>query len=230
MDDSNIAYNADIADSYDNDRENEDHWAMENMFVERYFAEKTDSKTILDVPIGTGRFLHLYPDKARIIGVDLSCPMVAKAKEKALQVKKLNVDFSVADARKLNFIGDGGVDVIVCCRLFHLIERQQRLEVLQEFARVLQGELILQVYLDVKKRNVVYRLAAGLLRVLKRSLNEVSGKQPRKKPWAHISSYSLDEAGLLELCEKTGFQIVNRTNLCIYSGLSVGMFVLQNSK
>ena len=58
---------------------------------------------ILEVGIGTGLNLPLYPRSVRITGVDLSEPMLRKAEEKVGEIGLTNVTLRVMDAQNLLF-------------------------------------------------------------------------------------------------------------------------------
>src|SRR5215475_2045317 len=68
---------------------------------------------ILEVGVGTGLSLPDYARTNRLIGVDLSAPMLRKAKERASAHRLINVEgLAVMDAQRLGF-QDGVFDVVV---------------------------------------------------------------------------------------------------------------------
>src|ERR1700734_3469108 len=68
---------------------------------------------ILEVGVGTGLSLPDYARSNRLIGVDLSAPMLRKAKERVDQLRLGHVEgLAVMDAQQLGF-ADAGFDVVV---------------------------------------------------------------------------------------------------------------------
>ena len=72
-------YNRQIAESYDADRQSEEHWAKENEFITKYFKKKS-ADVLLDLPVGTGRFLKFYPLINKITGANISNDMLIRPK------------------------------------------------------------------------------------------------------------------------------------------------------
>ena len=58
---------------------------------------------MLEVGIGTGLNLPLYPTDCRLVGIDLSHQMLKKAREKVREYGMKNVTLKVMDASKLEF-------------------------------------------------------------------------------------------------------------------------------
>jgi ubiquinone/menaquinone biosynthesis C-methylase UbiE len=70
------------------------------------------SGDVLEVAIGTGRNLHLYPDDVRLTGIDLSPGMLAIARQRATEQGRA-VELREADAQALPF-PDASFDTVVC--------------------------------------------------------------------------------------------------------------------
>ncbi len=66
---------------------------------------------VLEVGVGTGINLGLYPSKCRITGIDLSSKMLAKAQGRIESKGLLNCDLAEMDATKLTF-ADNSFDVV----------------------------------------------------------------------------------------------------------------------
>ena len=111
-------------------------------------ADNTDS--VLDMPCGTGRFWRLLSeDKARTIhAVDYSQNMIdiGLQHRDSQTVKRINAFQGSA----FNLpVDDGFVDTVFCIRLLHHIGNpQDRLEILQELARVTRGTVIISLWVD----------------------------------------------------------------------------------
>jgi phosphatidylethanolamine/phosphatidyl-N-methylethanolamine N-methyltransferase len=98
---------------------------------------------ILDVGIGTGLSLTDYSRTTKICGVDISEPMLRKARERARTLNLTNVEaLSVMDAKHLAF-AEGTFDAVVAQYVVTAVPEPEA--TLDDFVRVLKpgGELIL---------------------------------------------------------------------------------------
>lgn len=105
-------------------------------------AEKIGGR-ILEVGIGTGISLPLYSRTSRVTGVDLSDPMLDKARERVKQGNLSNVEaIQVGDAEALVF-ADESFDAVVAQYVVSAVPHPTR--ALDEFARVCRpgGEIII---------------------------------------------------------------------------------------
>ncbi|TAK47137.1 MAG: methyltransferase domain-containing protein [Xanthobacteraceae bacterium] len=97
----------------------------------------------LDVGVGTGLSLSAYAPTTRLVGVDLSEPMLRKAQERVRVLKLDNVEtLAVMDAKILAF-PEGAFDAVVAQYVITAVPEPEA--TLDEFIRVLKpgGELIL---------------------------------------------------------------------------------------
>jgi phosphatidylethanolamine/phosphatidyl-N-methylethanolamine N-methyltransferase len=98
---------------------------------------------ILEVGIGTGISLPDYSPHNRICGVDISEPMLRKAKERVAELGLTNVEgLWVMDAEHLSF-PDASFDVVVAQYVITTVPDPEA--TLDEFARILKpgGEIVL---------------------------------------------------------------------------------------
>jgi phosphatidylethanolamine/phosphatidyl-N-methylethanolamine N-methyltransferase len=105
---------------------------------------------ILEVGVGTGLSLPDYARTNRLTGVDLSAPMLRKAKERAAAFRLANVEaLAVMDAQRLGF-PDGAFDVVVAQYVITAVPDPEA--TLDEFVRVLRpgGEIILVNHLGAE--------------------------------------------------------------------------------
>jgi len=105
---------------------------------------------ILEVGVGTGLSLPDYSWTNRLIGVDLSAPMLRKAKQRAAEHRLTNVvGLAVMDAQRLGF-QDGVFDVVVAQYVITAVPDPEA--TLDEFARVVKpgGEIILVNHLGAE--------------------------------------------------------------------------------
>jgi phosphatidylethanolamine/phosphatidyl-N-methylethanolamine N-methyltransferase len=105
---------------------------------------------ILEVGVGTGLSLPEYSWSNRLIGVDISAPMLRKAKTRAAQYGLTNVEaLAVMDAQHLGF-PDAAFDVVVAQYVITAVPDPEA--TLDEFVRVLKpgGEIILVNHLGAE--------------------------------------------------------------------------------
>jgi len=105
---------------------------------------------VLEVGVGTGLSLPDYSWTNRLVGVDLSLPMLRKAKARAADHRLTNVDgLAVMDAQRLGF-QDAAFDVIVAQYVITVVPDPEA--TLDEFARVVRpgGEIILVNHLGAE--------------------------------------------------------------------------------
>jgi phosphatidylethanolamine/phosphatidyl-N-methylethanolamine N-methyltransferase len=123
---------------------------------------------ILEVGVGTGISLPEYRWTSRIVGIDLSAPMLRKAKDRVEDHRLTNVDgLAVMDAQHLGF-PDAVFDVVVAQYVITTVPNPEA--TLDEFARVLKpgGEIVLVNHLGAESglRSAVERWFAPLARQL----------------------------------------------------------------
>jgi phosphatidylethanolamine/phosphatidyl-N-methylethanolamine N-methyltransferase len=106
---------------------------------------------ILEVGVGTGLSLPDYSVSNRLIGVDLSAPMLHKAKARVAEHRLTNIDgLAVMDAQHLGF-QDAVFDVVVAQYVITAVPDAEM--TLDEFARVVKpgGEIILVNHLGAER-------------------------------------------------------------------------------
>ena len=98
---------------------------------------------ILEVGVGTGLSLASYSPQSRVVGIDISEPMLEKARDRVEKQKLRHVEsIGVMDAERLNFPSDS-FDVVVAQYVVTAIPNPEK--ALDEFLRVVRpgGEIIL---------------------------------------------------------------------------------------
>ena len=106
---------------------------------------------ILEVGVGTGLSLPEYAWTNRLTGVDISAPMLRRAKDRVAEHRLTNIDaLAVMDAQHLGF-EDGAFDVVVAQYVITAVPDPEA--TLDEFARVVRsgGEIILVNHLGAEK-------------------------------------------------------------------------------
>jgi phosphatidylethanolamine/phosphatidyl-N-methylethanolamine N-methyltransferase len=149
---------------------------------------------ILEVGVGTGISLPDYRRSNRLIGVDLSEPMLRKAQERVAIERLDHVDgVAVMDAQRLGF-SDASFDVVVAQYVITVVPDPDA--TLDEFARVAKpgGEIILVNHIGAE---------AGLRRAFEQLFAPVArrlGWRP-EFPWARIARWAESHGGV-ELIER----------------------------
>lgn len=107
----------------------------------RDWACRQVSGRVLEVGIGTGRNLPLYPPETELTGIELSPAMLDQARARAAQLGR-PADLRVGDAQKLPF-PDAGFDAVIATLTLCSIPDADR--AVAEMARVLRpgGRLVL---------------------------------------------------------------------------------------
>jgi phosphatidylethanolamine/phosphatidyl-N-methylethanolamine N-methyltransferase len=130
-------------------------------------AERVGGR-ILEVGVGTGISLDQYSARHCIVGVDISEPMLRRAKARVSRGNHANVEaLAVMDAERLGFC-DASFDVVVAQFVITAVPAPEA--ALDEFARVVkpQGEIVLVNHLGAEGglRSVCEKGLAPLIRHL----------------------------------------------------------------
>ena len=154
-------YHGDIAEGYDAKRVKDAKWVVEQAVIERMLSELPAGSTILDCPVGTGRFLDVYKSKGfQFVGADLSCDMLIQSalkllpqpeverwvaacneKETVLPLRIGNNALVNGDVRKIG-LPDKAVDAAVMCRLTRWLSPEDNQVAMRELMRVTKGRII----------------------------------------------------------------------------------------
>jgi phosphatidylethanolamine/phosphatidyl-N-methylethanolamine N-methyltransferase len=138
---------------------------------------------ILEVGVGTGISLPDYARTNRLVGVDISLPMLRKAQERVVAERLAHVDgLAVMDAARLA-LPDGAFDVVVAQYVITAVPQPEA--TLDEFARVLRpgGEIILVNHIGAE---------TGLRRTFENGFAPLArrlGWSP-EFPWARLSGWA----------------------------------------
>jgi phosphatidylethanolamine/phosphatidyl-N-methylethanolamine N-methyltransferase len=98
---------------------------------------------VLEVGVGTGLSLPLYPRDVRLTGIDVSREMLEKARARVARLRLANVDALLEmDAERMSF-ADASFDKVVAMYVVSVVERPGRL--LEELHRVCRpdGEIFI---------------------------------------------------------------------------------------
>jgi len=144
---------------------------------------------ILEVGVGTGISLPDYARSNRLVGVDLSEPMLRKAQERVDELGLTNVEMlAVMDAEHLSF-PDASFDVVVAQYVVTTVPNPEA--TLDEFARVLKpgGEIVLVSRVGAE---------AGLRRAFEQWFNPMAHRLGWRSefPWARFSEWAARTPGM----------------------------------
>jgi phosphatidylethanolamine/phosphatidyl-N-methylethanolamine N-methyltransferase len=106
---------------------------------------------ILEVGVGTGISLQSYDRKNRLVGIDISAPMLRRAQDRVIEHRLTNVEaLAVMDAKHLA-VPDASFDAVVAQYVITAVPDPEA--TLDEFVRVLKpgGELILVNHIGAEK-------------------------------------------------------------------------------
>lgn len=135
---------------------------------ERTFAGM--SGTILDAGAGTGCNIPFYPAGARVVAVDASPSMLARAEKRAAKLGR-DVAFEVLDLRDTGF-PDAHFDHIVATFVFCVLPEDLQRPVLREMARIVKPGGTVRILDYTQSRNAAARV---WMRVVKPWMNFAFG-------------------------------------------------------
>jgi ubiquinone/menaquinone biosynthesis C-methylase UbiE len=216
------AYFGRVAASYETDRVEEPIWNLEQEWVARWASEVFPGARLLDIPVGTGRFVPVWlARKAEVSALDISEDMLEVVRRRefgrnpALLLEKGDAEALVHP--------DASFDFVVCWRLLHLVPDSVARKVLGELARVCRGRVVVQVFGVIMETRRLGRLRAWIRRWLPR------GDSPESLPWGHIENYAHSEACLQRMFKECGLRLVFAETLAEYGGRPVRIYVLEHN-
>jgi len=140
---SGDVYHGDRATGYDAERAGTAFWENEQSAVEGFLGQLEPGNTVLDVPIGTGRFLELYGSRGlQVTGMDRSSDIMSVAASKAFPL----VDLVKGDATKpLPFAANSFDAVVVFRFLQYVVNNRAAKRFIREAARVSKKWVVLEL-------------------------------------------------------------------------------------
>lgn len=136
-------YRGHEAAQYEGRRASERKWKLEQAAVEELWKTVAPGAVVLDVPVGTGRFVYLYRrSSVRAIGADVSRDMLREARKKLLPGDRLELLESSIEFLPLR---ERSVDVVVCVRLLNWLPESLMKAAVLELSRVSRDRLLLHV-------------------------------------------------------------------------------------
>jgi ubiquinone/menaquinone biosynthesis C-methylase UbiE len=223
------AYFGQTARNYEQDRVTEPIWQIEQNFVSKYISGIPRGNSILDIPVGTGRFIGLYQQAGLMAHcVDISLDMIAEVRTKfGLAIPGSSL--SVANAMALPF-SDLSFDYLICWRLFHLTPRRLMNRVVKELARVTRRELVFQFFsVALETRNPITRSLTHVARSVLFPLvcaKKALMRRNQALPWLHIRSFMHYEQDILASFEASNLRLLHSTTIDYYDSRPVRVYIL----
>jgi ubiquinone/menaquinone biosynthesis C-methylase UbiE len=152
-----IAYRGDKAVTYDSKRTLSKKWQLEQDVVHRILESMPHGITLIDVPVGTGRFVELYQELGiAASGVDISDDMIARAREKA---KALGAKINLYQGSIFKIpAADGSFDCALCIRLLNWLSPTDIELALRELSRVSNKFIVVGIRVRSDDISVTNRL------------------------------------------------------------------------
>ena len=117
-------------------------WREEQSFLRMLRQVGTETKSVLDIASGTGRYVEiLLKHGYQVGGTDISKDMLSFAHQQIGEHPDL-LFLKQEDAEELSFPANQ-YDLVTCMRLYHRVPPKIRLRMLQEVKRVGKGQAIL---------------------------------------------------------------------------------------
>jgi ubiquinone/menaquinone biosynthesis C-methylase UbiE len=199
MKNADEAYRGDIAHNYENDRIVETIWDKEQNFINDYFSQSEKGSSVLDIPVGTGRFIDLYLKKEmKVIGIDISDDMLSEARNKFRDNENIKLEQGEVRFLPLN---DASVDHVVCWRLVHLLNSNDLDKMISEFNRVCHKEIIIQIYesLDTLEQPLFLRKLKSIYSMARTTFID---KKKDRASWSKIKNFVHDDVEMNSLFKK----------------------------
>lgn len=131
------------AENYERQRTGK-KWVSENRAVEQLLTHVKKGSSILDVPVGTGRFFPYFnARKFKTYGADRSADMIAQARANSERIGA-RVHLIEGDILSLPY-DDDSFDLVTCIRFLNLIDWQGVDLVLHELTRVSRDKIMIGV-------------------------------------------------------------------------------------
>jgi ubiquinone/menaquinone biosynthesis C-methylase UbiE len=206
--DGDFYYGAKAAE-YEQERSQHEWWHVEHRIVGELLAELPKGLSVLDVPLGTGRFLPIYANRQmKVTGLEISHEMIATARRLHAE-HATNCRMDIGNAKKLPY-EDNTFDLVLSFRFLDgiIVFRDQK-KVLKELVRVTKKYLILEVYsipdgddskMTIKNLKAKELVAGRLNHEERKKLLEQFGMKVIKKVPGAIE---LELRPVIYLCEKT---------------------------
>ena len=178
-------------------------WAAEARAFE-YFYQKADPRSVLDCPVGTGRWFDVYRGNgARVHGIDISENMLNEAAKKISPDGRVRLERAdVLDSAKPSPLGLD-YDLIVCSRFIYWLRPLELSIMLRKFHAT--GAPFLLAGAKVAAEKVPRKTGRASGRGWLQSLDRL-----RARLYRAVVKRVYEEAALLEIFRANGWSLVER--------------------
>jgi len=185
-------YTGTVASTYNRSRSGSERWRKEHAEV-RSMLQEYSGATVLDLPVGTGRFVSLYQElRCNYIGVDISDDMLREASAEAARVGHQPDKLVASDAVTMD-PADFAADVAVAVRFFNWLSAEAAAKAFANIAASSRQALILSlttIDLSVLPAERRPRVAASLDRA--HHTPQPTGQPPNgPHRWDHFQGWVL---------------------------------------
>lgn len=126
-------YNGAVARDYEEKRSGTPKWKAEHLAVDHFLNDLQPRATVLDVPVGTGRFASIYAQHdLRCVGMDVSPDMLAQA-DTHMRDRYVPYTRVCADAVTLDKLPEA--DAVVCVRFLNWLSAEERAAFITKMCR-----------------------------------------------------------------------------------------------
>lgn len=190
------------AENYERQRSGK-KWVSEDRAVEQLLTHVGKGSSILDVPVGTGRFIPFFnARKFKTYGVDASADMIAQARTNAERIGA-RVRLIKGDILSLPY-DDDTFDLVTCIRFLNLIDWRGVDLVLHELTRVSRDKIMIGVRYFTPFSDLQAR-PADLLRLAMRLIWFPRYVAHRRQLVFH------DKQSLTKLLDSLGVEVLDRS-------------------
>jgi len=118
------------------------------------------SGRLLDAGVGTGRNFPFYPPGSKVVGIDFSPAMLARAVRRS-KASSASIKLMVMDVTKLDF-PDASFDAAVATFLFCVLPDELQIDALRELGRVVKVDGVIRMLEYVRPRGMLRRILTKL--------------------------------------------------------------------
>lgn len=134
-------YTGEVATGYDAKRVQSAKWVVEQRIIEDMLSDLPRGTRVLDIPVGTGRFLECYARHGfNVVGADISADMIDVASTKITAGQ--SIQFGIGDITNLNSVPDKTFDVAVAVRVTRWLGDEGTVRALKELQRVAKNRIV----------------------------------------------------------------------------------------
>lgn len=137
------------ATGYDERRSGREFWGKEHAAVRDMLLDLPRGSSVLDIPVGTGRYASIYQECGfQAVGMDTSPDMLAVARKK---IDALGFHMGLCEGDVLDIDAPAEVvDAVVCTRLLNWILPAEMTRAVAEMMRVCRRRLIVSIELAAR--------------------------------------------------------------------------------